>query len=101
MRMYCSRIAEYSSWPAVSSTSSSATSSSTMHCFRYESVQRVSPICRPTIKRERKELVLRTLDGRVIFVNEMRLDQLDCEARFADATTAHHHQLVFSRKLQR
>ena len=38
VRMYCSRIAEYSSWPAVSSTSSSATSSSTMHCLRYESV---------------------------------------------------------------
>jgi hypothetical protein len=35
--MYCSRMAEYSSWPAVSSTSSSATSSSMTHCLRYES----------------------------------------------------------------
>ena len=42
----------------------------------------------------------RTLNGRVIFVDEMRLDQLDCEARLADATTADHHQLVFSRELQ-
>jgi hypothetical protein len=30
----------------------------------------------------------------------MRLDQLDCEARLADATTTDHHQLVFSRELQ-
>ena len=30
----------------------------------------------------------------------MRLDQLDCEARLADTTTADHHQLVLSRKLQ-
>ena len=45
-------------------------------------------------------MVLRTLNSRVIFVDEMRLDQLNCEARLADTTTAHHHQLVFSRKLQ-
>jgi len=37
VRIYCSRITEYSSWPAVSSTSSNATSSSITHCFRYES----------------------------------------------------------------
>lgn len=35
--IYCSLIAEYSSWPAVSSTSSRATSSSMTHCLRYES----------------------------------------------------------------
>jgi hypothetical protein len=35
--LYCSRIAPYSSCPAVSSTSSRATSSSIKHCLRYES----------------------------------------------------------------
>jgi hypothetical protein len=100
--MYCSRIAEYSSWPAVSSTSSSATSSSTMHCFRYESAHEgCQSIGRDASGRHGKGKGMRTLNGRVIFVDEMRLDQLDCEARLADATTADHHQLVFSRELQR
>jgi hypothetical protein len=35
--MYCSLMAPYSSCPAVSSTSSNATSSSMIHCFLYES----------------------------------------------------------------
>lgn len=45
VRMYCSLIAPYSSWPAVSSTSSSATSSSMMHCLRYESSEGVCQLC--------------------------------------------------------
>src|SRR5699024_1596199 len=40
VRMYCSLIAEYSSCPAVSRTSRSATSSSMTHCLRYESKTR-------------------------------------------------------------
>jgi hypothetical protein len=51
--------------------------------------------------REKGYSPLRTLDGWVIFVDEMRLDQLDCEARLADTTTADHHQFVFSRELRR
>jgi hypothetical protein len=43
----------------------------------------------------------RTLNGRVIFVDEMRLNQLNGKAGLADATTADHHQLIFSRELQR
>lgn len=35
--MYCSLMAPYSSWPAVSRTSRRATSSSMKHCLRYES----------------------------------------------------------------
>ena len=43
---------------------------------------------------------MRTLNSRVVFVDEMALDQLDGETRLADTTTADHDQLVFSRKLQ-
>jgi hypothetical protein len=39
---------------------------------------------------------MRTLDCRVILVDEMILDELDCEARFADATAADNDQFVFS-----
>lgn len=42
-----------------------------------------------------------TLDGRVILVDEVRLNQLDGKARLADTTTADNHQLVLSRELYR
>lgn len=44
---------------------------------------------------------MRTLNCRVILVNEVGLDQLDREARLADTTSADYHQLVFSSKLRR
>lgn len=46
-------------------------------------------------------MVERTLDCWIILVDEMALDQLDGEARFTDATTSDHHQLVFSEELCR
>ena len=43
---------------------------------------------------------MRTLNCRVIFVDEMGLDELDREARFTDATSSHDHQLVLSGELR-
>ena len=51
-------------------------------------------------KNEMQRKVQRTLDCRVIFVDEMALDQLDGEARLADTTTANDDELVFPQKLQ-
>jgi len=45
--------------------------------------------------------VKRTLNCRIILVDEMALDQLDGEARFTDATASDHHQLIFSQELCR
>lgn len=42
---------------------------------------------------------MRTFDGWVVFVDEMALDKLDGQARLSDATSAYHHQLVFTEKL--
>lgn len=44
---------------------------------------------------------MRTLNCRVILVDEVGLDELDREARLADTTSADHHQLVFSGELRR
>lgn len=41
----------------------------------------------------------RTLNGRIILVDEMALNQLNRETRFTDSTSTDHHQLVFSQKL--
>jgi len=74
-----------------------------MHCFRYESAPhnaRRQSFCINT-NRFRGTEVKRTLNGWVILVDEVRLDQLDCEARLADATAADYHQLVFPCELQR
>lgn len=40
-----------------------------------------------------------TLDGRIILVNEVALDELDGQARLADTTTADDNQLVFAQEL--
>jgi hypothetical protein len=42
-----------------------------------------------------------TLDGRVILVYEVALDQLDSQTRLSDSTAADYHELVFSEKLGR
>ena len=40
--------------------------------------------------------VLRTFNGGIIFVDKVALDELDCEARLADATSANDDKLIFS-----
>lgn len=40
--------------------------------------------------------VKRTFNGRVIFVYEMALNELDSQARFTDTTATDDNQLVFS-----
>lgn len=40
-----------------------------------------------------------TLDGRIILVDEMALNQLDRKTRFTDTTSTNDHQLVFSQEL--
>lgn len=42
-----------------------------------------------------------TLDGRVVLVDEVALDQLDRQTRLSDSTAADYYQLVFSEKLAR
>ena len=94
--MYCSRMALYSSCPAVSSTSKRATSSSIMHCLRYES--------KGSVIRNRAEgpvpyKNVHTFDSWIIFVDEMALDELDREARFPNTTPSDNNQFIFTEKL--
>ena len=65
------------------------------HCFRYESVafQHGPASARLSL--------LRTFNRRVVLVNKVALNQLDCKAGFSDATSAYDHQLVFSQELDR
>lgn len=42
-----------------------------------------------------------TLDGRVVLVYEVALDQLDSQTRLSDSTAADDYQLVLSEKLAR
>jgi hypothetical protein len=107
--IYCSRMAPYSSWPAVSRTSSNATSSSMMHCFLYESSVWSATGERNGMK-EAYRLLDRILEGSVavhllsgirdLLVNElvvsfeltsdewretyMWLDKLDCQSGLSD-----------------
>lgn len=89
-------MAEYSSWPAVSRTSSNATSSSITHCLRYESVHKEIRWTRWTDKASDWQ---HTLNRWVVLVDEMALDQLNRETRFSDTTSTNDHQLVFSQEL--
>jgi hypothetical protein len=41
-----------------------------------------------------------TLNGRIVLIYEVTLDQLDGQARLADTTTADDYQLVLSEKLR-
>lgn len=43
--------------------------------------------------------VVLTLNGRVVFVDKVALDQLDGQARLSDTTAAYYDQLVLSEKL--
>jgi len=96
VRMYCSLIAEYSSWPAVSSTSSKATSSSMTHCFRYESVTtKVSRSPHPRV-----ENGCRTFYRRIVLIDEMALDELYGQTGLPYPTASHDHELIFPEKLQ-
>ena len=42
---------------------------------------------------------MRTFDCRVVFIDEVTLDQLDCEAALSHSTASYHHQLVFPEEL--
>ena len=43
----------------------------------------------------------RTLDGGIIFVDEMTLYELNGKARFADTSSSNDHQFVFAQELER
>jgi hypothetical protein len=43
---------------------------------------------------------LRTFDGRIVFVDEMALDELDGQATLSDTTTTDYHELVFPEELR-
>lgn len=42
---------------------------------------------------------MQTFNRGVIFIDEVALDQLNCQARFTDAATSYNDELVFSQKL--
>lgn len=42
---------------------------------------------------------LRTFNGRIVFVHEVALDELDGQATFSDTSTSNNHQLVFPEEL--
>lgn len=42
----------------------------------------------------------RTFDRRIIFVDEVALDQLDRQTRLSDTTTANNNELILAQKLQ-
>ena len=66
------------------------------HCLRYESgCDRVSKAIG-----WHQTKALPTFDGRIIFIDKVALDELDCEARFAHATSANHHKLVLAEELR-
>lgn len=81
----------------MSSTSSNATSSSITHCFLYESAGgSVSAECGWETARNGR---LRTFDGRVIFVDEVALDELDGQTTLSNTTTTDYDELVFPEEL--
>jgi hypothetical protein len=43
---------------------------------------------------------LRTFDGRIVFVDEMALDELDGQTTLSDSTTADYYELVFPEDLR-
>lgn len=43
----------------------------------------------------------RTFNCGVVFINEVTLDELYCQARLAHTTSTYHHQLVLSKELRR
>lgn len=42
---------------------------------------------------------MRTFDGRIVFIDEVALDQLDGQARLPHASASDHDQLVLPEKL--
>lgn len=80
VRMYCSLIALYSSWPAVSRMSRRATSSSMTHCFRYESSMVGS------YSSTKWDYHVKTESNKTTNLNE-----LNCERWFANTTAAYNH----------
>lgn len=65
------------------------------HCLRYESAV-VSGFAMGARGRHKAAL---TLDGRVIFIYKVTLDQLDGQARLSDTTAADYDELVLSEEL--
>ena len=45
-------------------------------------------------------IVMRTFNCRIVFVDEVTLDELDCETTLAHASSSDNHQLVFPEELQ-
>jgi hypothetical protein len=43
---------------------------------------------------------LRTFDGRVVFVDEMALDELDGQTTLSDSTATNYHEFVFPEELR-
>lgn len=73
------------------------------HCLRYESA---SPL-RSANAHATLQLIARivipaqlTLDGRIILVDEVALDQLYSQARLSHATASYHYELILSKKLR-
>ncbi len=65
------------------------------HCLRYESAKPTqSAIFSSSVAVDK-----RTFDGGVIFVDEMALDQLNCQTGLSHTSTSDDDQLVFSEKL--
>ena len=76
----------YSSCPAVSSTSRSATSSPMVTCLRYESVA-VGRRQAALQTGETKLMSARTFNGGVVLVNEVALDKLNSQSRLPNTWT--------------
>jgi hypothetical protein len=50
---------------------------------------------------ESRGRVYRTFNRRIVFVDEMALDQLDCQTRLSDTTATDDNELILAQKLQR
>lgn len=59
------------------------------------------PVCLPRNGDGAAIAFVRTFDCRVIFIDEVALDELDCEARLAHTSSADDDELVFPEELMR
>lgn len=141
VRMYWSRRALHSSWPAVSRMSSRHVSPSMTTCFRYESYKRTllrdphpsldgaftlpaSPLhlsCPstpgtmtggPPPMEQTKDMptsgfragdraIPAHLNGGVILIHKVVLDELDGQGTLPHASSTHHHKLIFRHRSSR
>ena len=67
------------------------------HCLRYESERLAGGVARACKGADGAAGEQRlTLDGRIVLVDEVGLDELDGQARLSDTAAADNYQLVFS-----